>query len=319
MSSARFKGLAMSCAEAPVVIAVLTYLRPARLQALLPVLVRQAAEAPCRTRVLVVDNDPEASARSIVDSPEFGPVGYICEPRPGIGAARSRALREARGARLLAFIDDDEIPSAGWLRSLLETHRRTEAAAVVGPVVSEFAAKPEEWIVSGGFFVRRRLPTGTEVSVAATNNLLIDLEQIARLGVDFDSRFGLTGGEDTLFTRQIVQRGGKIVWCDEALVTDLVPEDRSTRKWVLQRAFSSGNTWSQVSLELAGGGYKRLEGHCRLMGAGCVRSVGGALRFAFGLATSSVADKAKGLRTLARGAGMITGVFGYSYQEYGRG
>ncbi|WP_426976586.1 glycosyltransferase family 2 protein [Pseudarthrobacter sp. O4] len=313
----------MSCADAHVVIAVLTYLRPEGLQALLPLLIQQAAGAPLATKVLVVDNDPKASARSVVDSFGSDVLVYVNEPRPGIAAGRSRALLEARGARVLAFIDDDELPSAGWLRSLLDTYHRTEAAAVVGPVVSEFAVKPEDWISSGGFFQRRRLPTGTEVTVAHTGNLLLDLEQISRLGLDFDSRFGLTGGEDTLFTRQIIQRGGKIVWCDEALVADIVPEDRSTRKWVLQRAFSSGNTWSQVSLELAGGGsggrYGRLGDHCRLVGAGCVRSLGGALRFVYGVATHSVADNAKGLRTCARGAGMLVGALGYSYQEYRRG
>lgn len=308
----------MSGTEARVVIAVLTYLRPEGLKKLLPLLIEQAAGAPLDTKVLVVDNDPDASARSVVQSFGSEVIEYVNETQPGIAAARSRALLEAQGARFLAFIDDDERPSAGWLASLLDTYHRTGAAAVVGPVVSEFAAKPEEWITRGAFFQRRRLPTGTEVSVAATNNLLLDLEQISRLRVDFDSRFGLTGGEDTLFTRQLIQRGGKIVWCDEALVADVVPEDRSTRKWVLQRAFSSGNTWSQVSLELAGGGPGRFGDHCRLLGAGCLRSLGGALRFAYGVAIRSVADSAKGQRTCARGAGMLVGALGYSYQEYRR-
>lgn len=308
----------MSCADTPVVIAVLTYRRPDSLRALLPLLVQQATEASSHTRVLVVDNDPEMTARSVVDSFEFDAVDYVSEQRPGIAAARSRALQEARGARILAFIDDDEMPSAGWLRRLLDTYHQTEAAAVVGPVVSEFAVKPEEWITSGGFFRRRRLPTGTEVDVAHTGNLLLDLEQVSQLGLDFDPRFGLTGGEDILFTRQIVQRGGRIVWCDEAVVTDLVPADRSTRKWVLRRAFSSGNTSSQVSLELSDGGYRRFESQFGLVAAGCIRSVGGALRFAFGVCTRSVGDKAKGLRTCVRGAGMISGAFGYSYQRYRR-
>lgn len=305
--------------ETRVVIAVLTYLRPEGLKQLLPLLIQQADDLPLETKVLVVDNDPEASGRSLVLSFGSEVLEYVNETRPGIAAARSRALKEAQGARFLAFIDDDEIPSTGWLGALLDTQRRTGAAAVVGPVVSEFEVKPEEWISRGGFFQRRRLQTGTEVSVAATNNLLLDLEQVSRLQVDFDPRFGLTGGEDTLFTRQIIQRGGKIIWCDEALVADVVPVSRSTRKWVLQRAFSSGNTWSQVSLELASSLPGRIGGHCRLLGAGCLRSLGGALRIAYGVATRSVADSAKGQRTLARGAGMLVGALGYSYQEYRRG
>ena len=249
----------MPCPDCSVVIAVLTYKRPERLRTLLPLLMQQAAgAAPVPASVLVVDNDPEMTARSVVQSLATDAVKYVSEPEPGIAAARSRALLEAQGARVLVFIDDDESPCANWLGSLLDTYHQTGAAAVVGPVVSEFEVKPEEWITSGGFFRRRRVPTGTEMTVAYTGNLLLDLEEVARLGVDFHPRFGLTGGEDTLFTRQIVQRGGRIVYCDEAVVTDFVPRDRSTRKWVLQRAFRSGNTWSQVSLELAGGGYERL-------------------------------------------------------------
>ena len=70
--------------------------------------------------MLVVDNDPAASARSACTG--FHPaVRYVHEPRPGIAAARSRALREAGEHDVLVFIDDDERPSAGWLRSLLDT------------------------------------------------------------------------------------------------------------------------------------------------------------------------------------------------------
>lgn len=309
----------MSSPDASVVIAVLTYKRPERLKTLLPLLMQQAANSPMPASVLVIDNDPEVTARRVVQSVASDTVTYVSEPEPGIAAARNRALLEAQGATVLVFIDDDESPSASWLGALLDTYHRTGAAGVVGPVVSEFEVTPEEWIIGGGFFLRRRLRTGTEMAVAYTGNLLLDLKQISQLGLKFHPRFGLTGGEDTLFTRQIVRRGGKIVYCNEAVVTDFVPRDRSTRKWVLQRAFRSGNTWSQVSLELAAGGHERLGYHYRLLGSGLIRVLGGPVRFTFGVINRSVADKAKGLRTFARGAGMITGALGYSYQEYGRG
>ena len=69
---------------------MLTYLTE-----LLPMLVQQAAgEVGQDTSVLVVDNDPEAGARETCTG--YHPaVRYVHEPRPGIAAARSRALREA--------------------------------------------------------------------------------------------------------------------------------------------------------------------------------------------------------------------------------
>lgn len=313
--------MAQPGAEA-IVIAVLTYRRPDDLAVALPELISQARSSSVPATILVVDNDPGAGARPLVDRQDPQLVHYVHEPEPGIAAARSRALAESRASPLLVFIDDDELPSPGWLNHLLEVQRTTGAAAVVGPVISEYAHTPPPWVIAGEFFTRRRMPTGTIVTVAATNNLLLDLRQIRRMGLDFDRRFGLLGGEDTLFTRLLAQQGGKMVWCDEAIVTDRVPAQRLTRSWVLRRAFSSGNSWSRVGLELvagsSGGPTPRLRARLRLLAAGLVRMAGGAVRGIQGVTTRSVAHRAKGLRTIARGAGMMSGAVGYVYREYRR-
>lgn len=304
-----------------VVIAVLTFRRPNDIALALPRLAGQAAGAEFPTGVLVVDNDPEASARKSVlsaakDSP--APIHYVHEPQPGIAAARNRALREAGQARLLVFIDDDETPSEDWLNHLLALYRRTEAAAVVGPVVSAYEAEPDAWVAAGDFFNRRRLPTGSEVDVAATNNLLLDLGRVRALELEFDERFGLSGGSDTLFTRSLVLRGGLMVWCDEAVVVDNVPLSRLTRSWVLRRALRSGNSYSRVSLELARDRIHNAAIRVKLMGPGTLRFAGGTSRYALGVLTQSLPHKAKGSRTAARGLGMMLGAFGYVYSEYRR-
>ncbi|GER22674.1 hypothetical protein NCCP1664_11710 [Zafaria cholistanensis] len=304
-----------------VVIAVLTFRRPEDIALALPRLAAQALDAQAAARVLVIDNDPDASAREAVQAAaaeSAARVDYVHEPRPGIAAARNRALREAADASLLVFIDDDEVPAAGWLNHLLQTYRDTGAAAVVGPVISEFAAEPGPWIQAGDFFRRRRLPTGTEVDVAATNNLLLDMERIRALDLEFDERFGLSGGSDTLFTRSLAARGGRMVWCDEAVVVDNVPRGRLTRGWVLRRALRSGNSASRVTLELSRDGIHTLAARLRLLGPGTVRLAGGSLRYAVGLLSRSLSHEAKGLRTAARGLGMVSGAFGYVYAEYRR-
>jgi hypothetical protein len=227
-------------------------------------------------------------------------------------------LSESADAELLVFIDDDEVPSESWLTSLLDQYEASGAAAVVGPVISEYSEEPNDWIKAGNFFARRRLASGTSLTVAATNNLLLDLQQIRKLGLTFDERFGLSGGSDTLFTRNLVRLGGKMVWCDEALVVDMVPPSRLTRDWVLRRALRSGNSWSRVSLEMADKPVDQLVARARVLAPGVLRLVGGAARFGLGLATRSMEHQAKGLRTAARGAGMASGAFGYVYSEYRR-
>ena len=308
-----------------IVIAVLTFRRPADIRAVLPVLAREAAGvagAGVEVRVQVVDNDPEGSAADAVAelARELDVrVDYVVEPTPGISAARNRALATATDDDVLVFIDDDERPEPGWLAALLATWRAGGAEAVVGPVVSTFEVAPDAWMEAGGFFVRRRLATGTEVAVAATNNLLLQLDFVRAHGLRFDLDFGITGGDDTMFTRELVRAGGRIVWCAEAMVVDVVPAARVTHRWVMLRAFSSGNSWSTTSAKLARTPGERLRAFCASLASGAARVALGCARVAAGILLRSQRHRARGARTIARGLGMVTGAVGYGYQEYRRG
>lgn len=302
-----------------VVIAVLTYRRPEDITRIVPLLMEQARSVAVDARVLVVDNDPLGGAREDVERARAGSplVRYTHEPVPGIAAARNRALDEAGSARFLVFIDDDETPSPHWLELLLTTQRETGAQAVVGSVVSDFEVPLSEWVLAGRFFDRRRPPTGTHVDVAATNNLLLDLAWVNRHGLRFDNAFGVSGGSDTLFTRQMSQAGAVMVWNDEAEVVDRVPAKRTEAKWVLQRAYRSGNGWSRVSLYLAGTG-PHLGLRVRLGARGLVRIGGGCARALLGVAGRDLSRQARGVRTVARGAGLLLGALGQHYSEYRR-
>jgi len=299
-------------------IAVLTFRRPLDLEELLPALVAQAAAVGPEVHILVVDNDPDAGARGQVkELGRFEPVAYVHEAEPGISAARNRALSEASAYDLLVFIDDDERPTEAWLAALLATYDAFKPAAVVGPVLSRYDAEPDLWIRAGRFFERRRHSTGTLVPLAATNNLLLDLEQVRALDVTFDARFGLSGGSDSLFTRQLHARGGRMIWCDEAVVIDVVPAERLTRQWVLRRAFRMGNTWSRIALDDTTS-VRRALVRISLVLRGSARVLGGTARYAAGVLSGQLGARARGLRTAARGAGMVTGSFGSIYSEYGR-
>jgi glycosyltransferase involved in cell wall biosynthesis len=310
-------------------IAVLTYKRPADIEAALPGLDAQAksvqsdsdGDEEIRADIVVVDNDPAGSAREFVESfarRSSVPVRYENETTPGISAARNRALATASDVDLLVYIDDDERPTDRWLPLLLKTWQEYRCAAVVGPVVSEYEVEPDPWVESGRFFDRRRLPTGTVLEVAATNNLLLDLHQVRAMGLSFDPDFGITGGGDTMFTRTLHRRGGVLIWCDEAVVIDVVPATRVTRDWVLRRAFRSGSSWSATSLKLSRPGRDRTLTKVRLTGRGVVRVAGGGARLLVGTVGRSMAQRARGQRTIARGAGMVSGAWGVVYAEYKR-
>lgn len=300
------------------VVAIVTYRRLGDLDAAIAAVLVDAASVDHPVAVLVVDNDPEGSARPVVAGYHSAGVRYVCEPLPGIAAARNRALDSVPGDRVLIFIDDDERPRDGWLSALLRTHQDTGAAAVAGAVVSEYDAPPDEWLAAGRFFDRRRLPTGTTIEVAATNNLLLDLEQVRASGLRFDLAFGLTGGSDTLFTRLLTQSGRLMVWCDEAVVVDRVPVSRLTRDWVLKRAFRTGNTSSRVSVTLCTTPRQRVRIRAKETMRGASRIVGGSLQIVLGCVVGSIRHRSRGRRAISRGAGTLAGAYGSIYTEYAR-
>ena len=304
------------------VVAMLTYRRPAELERGLPLVFDHVRALRGVTgSVLIVDNDPEASARATVEAlagESEVVVRYVVEPTPGIAAARNRAIDESAASDLLVFIDDDEHPTIAWLAPLIDTWRLTGASAVMGRVISEFDDELDPWIAAGEFFRRRSMPTGTEISVAAAGNLLIDRVQLHRLDVRFDERLGLGAGEDSLFSQQLVRRGGRIAWCEESVAVDRVPRERMSRRWVLDRARSHGNAETVVGLHLARTSAERARVRAAAAARGTVRVAGGSARYTYGLVTRSLRHQARGLRTAHRGIGIVTGAAGVTVKEYAR-
>lgn len=307
-----------------VTVGVPTFRRPDDLAALLPVLLEQAEELTVATGgryvadVLVVDNDPAGSAAGTVAAVGAPLVRYAVEARPGIAAVRNRALDEAAGSQLLAMIDDDELPQPRWLEHLVMAWEETRPAAVAGRVLAAYEGELEPWVAAGDFFLRFTFPTGTEVATAAAGNLLLDLDQVRRAGVRFATDLGLSGGEDNLFSRALVRAGGRIVWCDESVAVDQVPAARMTRRWVLTRSWSHGNASVLTELRLAGGLMERTGIRAQGLARGLARVGGGSVRWALGLIVRSDRHQARGLRTLLRGAGMVSAVLGLVYLEYAR-
>lgn len=300
------------------VVGVLTYRRTDRLPALLRELAAQAGTVVPHATVVVVDNDPEGSAASVVAEWADRGIRYVHEPRPGISAARNRALAEARDADVLVFLDDDEMPSAGWLAHLVGAWSRWGCAAVAGPVPARFLGPADAWVTGSGVFDRRRLPSGTPVSGAGAGNLLLDLAQVRRLGLAFDERFGLTGGEDTLFTHALVHAGAEIRWCDEAEAIEFVPVDRLTRAWVLRRSFRSGSSWSRAEVHLAAGAAGRWRTRLAVLARASVHVPVSLLAAARAVVRRDLAARARATTVVASYAGAVAGAFGYVLGEYTR-
>lgn len=311
-----------------VVIGVCTFRRPDWFARMLPLLIDQSAEvsrwASCTVSVLVVDNDPDGSAAELVarvarEAPGEVAVRYLIEPRPGIAAARQRVLDETADADLLQLVDDDETPDPHWLRNMLRTWVEfIRPAAVAGVVRPDYQGTPEPWVVAGRFFVREEYPTGTRLHAAPTSNLLLDLTQLRDLGLGFDLRLGMRGGEDTRLTEQITRSGRRIIYAGDAVVNDLVPEDRSNRAWVLRRARHQGGVAAHLVLLDTPGGARRLVARGRLAVGGALRMAKGGGEALYGLARRDDFHHANGLRTLNKGLGRYLEAVHGTEPEYQR-
>ena len=331
-------------------IAMLTYRRNDYLAQVIPELLAQAddvCDAQTMVSVLIVDNDPQAGARAVVEAaraalggeqPEAAEASgvadsdavamsrlvYVHEPEPGIVAGRNRALSQAHGSDALVFIDDDEIPSPGWLKALVSTWRAQGCAAVTGPTPPTFEVDPSAWVVASGAFDSWEAADGAQVRSADTGNLLLDLAVVENLGLRFDPRYGLTGGEDSLFTRQLTRAGGVIRFAAGAVVTKRVPAARARRTWVLERSLRSGSSWARVRIDTAapdGGASGRLARLRLRLGYGAK----GLAKAGIDGARAGVARICGDVPAQARyevssrgGLGMVVGALGVHVREYGR-
>jgi succinoglycan biosynthesis protein ExoM len=225
-------------------IVIPSYRRPGDLARAIDSVLRQEG-VDAAFEILVVDNDPQGSAAPVAEriaAASAIPIRYVLETRPGISHARNTGVAHAAG-RYLAFLDDDEVVGPDWLAQLLDALRRFGADAVVGPVLPHF---PEGVAIDA--YRRRvytrdaRLPTGTRLLRWNIGNSIFDKAKCFVGAEPFLPKLGRTGGEDTVFLRQMTRRGCKMMWCAEALAWESVPAERLEPAYLLRRAFRGAQT-----------------------------------------------------------------------------
>lgn len=226
-------------------VCVCTYRRPLLLSRLLDRLTDMSTGGRFSYSVVIVDNDPDRTAENIAEKVLCGDHIdgiYLHESRLNIALARNRALENAVGD-YCAFIDDDEIPQKNWLLELYLQAQRTGATAVLGPVENSFDRSPQKWILESGVFSRSRYPSGRRLHwrQTRTGNVLLRRKFLNAHKVRFNPKFGVLGGEDIMFFKNLLALpGAEAVWCDSAVVHEIVPASRATFSSIRRRATNQG-------------------------------------------------------------------------------
>ncbi len=203
--------------------------------------------------VIVVDNDAAGSARAVVEGRIAAgapyPIRYAVQPARNIALTRNLTVELCSGD-WIAFIDDDERAPAAWLRQLTDAAAAYTADGVLGPVVPEVPNSAPAWIRHGRFYDFPRLASGEVVPLNRMRfgNVLLRGSLLRAEPGPFDVGYGLTTGEDADLLIRLVQRGGRIVWCDEAVVVEPVEPGRLSLKWLLQRAVSGGQEFARKTV-----------------------------------------------------------------------
>lgn len=224
-------------------VCICTYRRAAPLKRLLTALSQQETKGLFGFSVILCDNDGEQSAKRVVSAFAVGSsmdITYCFEPRRSISLARNKTLEFAKGDAI-AFIDDDEFPAPDWLFCILKALNDYKAAGVFGPVRPYFDTGPPKWLIKSRLCERPEHQTGFVVpwTEGRTGNAFMGRQLIENIGIAFRSEFELSGSDTDLF-RRLIEAGHKFIWCNEAVVYEVVPPSHWKRSFFIKRALLRG-------------------------------------------------------------------------------
>ncbi len=238
-----------------IAICVATYRRQALLRRLLESLAVIESPEDTTVEVRLVDNDAEGSSTPTVEelrasgqAPEI--LHHAIEPKQGIADARNRALNMGP-ADFFIFIDDDEWVKPDWLMALWKTYQATQADVVLGSVSGVLPEGSPKWMSRGGFYDKE---VGEDESVldwrsGRTSNTLVAGHWFEEKELQFDPRFGRSGGSDSDLFRRLSKLGGRFVACDSARVFEDVEPNRASVRWLALRSYRNGMVFQRVSRE----------------------------------------------------------------------
>ncbi len=231
-------------------VCIATYKRPSNLKDLIFSIEKQSMPDGGKIEIIIVDNDPEGSAKDIVNDIKESfkvPILYFDQSIKNISLTRNVAVKNANGDFLL-FIDDDEYADSEWVINLYSTLKEYNADGVFGLVIPEFENSAPDWIRNKEFYYSPVDKTGSRARYTYTSNCLIKAKLLKQFDEPFNVNFGLTGGEDAELFDRLQKEGANFITCTDGIVYENITADRATLSYIFIRFFKGGNshTWRLI-------------------------------------------------------------------------
>lgn len=215
-------------------VVVPTYQRPDLLNRCLSALFSQTME-PSLYEVVVVDDGPTGDTRQTVVAwaLKSGPsVRYLPNAgRHGPAAARNKGWQAARG-ELIAFTDDDCIPSPDWLTAGVAAFADATVQGVSGRIVVPIPSVPTDY---------EHTVAGLERGPFATANCFYRRTALSAVG-GFDERFTVAWREDSDLEFALRARGYRLIRRPSAIVVHPV----RPAKWGISLRLQKNNVFNAL-------------------------------------------------------------------------
>lgn len=152
--------------------------------------------------IIVVDNNSTDGTKDVVA--RYPGVTYVFEPNKGITRARQRGFQASSG-EILAYVDADTLPPAGWIEQIIDQFGKREKLACLSGPYSFYDVSGLRNKISTAWFVAARPLYGLTGYMLVGGNFAIRRDALAKMG-GFDSTIEFYG-EDVDIARRAKKQG----------------------------------------------------------------------------------------------------------------
>jgi glycosyltransferase involved in cell wall biosynthesis len=204
--------------------------------------------------IILVDNQSTDHTEAVIDqylqqNEERLAIYSLFESTLGLSAARNAGIRAA-SAKIVAFLDDDAIPTRQWVRIILDTFAKMpKAMAMGGQIAPRFETSRPQWLIKPFELPLTIVDLGEKVREYPANLHPFGANMAFRKAVFeamlFPLELGRKGnmllsGEESWVFHHLRKDDHMIIYHPQMSVEHFIPANRLTREWMTQRYYYQG-------------------------------------------------------------------------------